>query len=76
MGRKMTEELVTEREKVLERLRGYTVYMTEPPSENANRLFACITGDKDARIACKNDVESVRDKLIELLSYEKVPDGK
>ncbi len=63
-----TAQEVSEREKVLERLRGYDVYMTEPPSENANRLLACITGKKDARIACKDDVESVRDKLIELLS--------
>lgn len=59
---------MNEREKVLERLRGYDVYVTEPPSKNANRLFACITGNKDARTACKDDVESVRDKLIELLS--------
>ena len=59
---------MSEREKVLERLRGYAVYMSEPPSENANRLFACITGNKDARIACKDDIESTRDKLVELLS--------
>ena len=59
---------MSEREKVLERLRGYAVYMAEPPSENANRLLACITGNKDARIACVNDVVSTRDKLIELLS--------
>ena len=67
---------MNEREKVLERLRGYDVYMAEPPSENANRLFACITGDEGAKIACKNDIEGVRDKLIELLSYEKVQDGE
>ena len=58
---------MSEREKVLERLRGYEVYMTEPPSKNANRLFACITGNKDAEIACGNDIEDVRDKLIELI---------
>jgi hypothetical protein len=58
---------MSEREKVLERLRGYAVYMAEPPSENVNRLLACITGNKDARIACKDDVEAVRDKLIELI---------
>jgi len=59
---------MNEREKVVERLRGYDVYMTEPPSKNANRLFACITGNKDAEIACGNDIEAVRDKLIELIS--------
>lgn len=58
---------MSEREKVLERLRGYEVYMTEPPSKNANRLFACITGNKDATWACVNDIEDVRDKLIELI---------
>jgi len=58
---------MSEREKVVERLRGYDVYMTEPPSENASRLFACITGNKDAEIACGNDIEAVRDKLIELI---------
>ena len=58
---------MSEREKVVERLRGYDVYMTEPPSKNANRLFACITGNKDAEIACGNDIEAVRDKLIELI---------
>lgn len=62
-----TQEM-SEREKVLERLRGYAVYMAEPPSENANRLLACITGNKNASIACVNDVVSTRDKLIELLS--------
>lgn len=71
-----TAQEMSEREKVLERLRGYDVYMTESPSKNANRLFACITGNKDAEIACGNDIEAVRDKLIELLSYEKVPDGE
>jgi len=58
---------MSEREKVLERLRGYDVYMAETPSENASRLFACITGNKDAEIACGNDIEAVRDKLIELI---------
>jgi len=58
---------MSERERVLERLRGYDVYMAETPSENASRLFACITGNKDAEIACGNDIEAVRDKLIELL---------
>lgn len=58
---------MSEREKVLERLRGYDVYMSESPSKNANRLFACITGNKDAEIACGNDIEAVRDKLIELI---------
>jgi phosphoribosyl-ATP pyrophosphohydrolase len=62
-----TAQEMNEREKVLERLRGYDVYMTETPSENANRLFACITGNKDAEIACGNDIEAVRDKLIELI---------
>ena len=61
------DELDNERHKVVRALRGFEPRNGGKPTEEASKLIRCIIGREDCHVACANDLEETRDKLIHLL---------
>lgn len=63
----MYDELDNERHKVVCELRKFEPMIGSKPTEEASKLIRCITGKSDSHVACGNDLEETRDRLIHLL---------
>lgn len=59
--------LGNERHKVVCKLREFVPMIGHKPTEEASKLIRCITGNDDSHVACGNDLEETRDRLIHLL---------
>lgn len=61
------DELGNERHKAICRLQRFVPMIGERPTDEASKLIQCITGNDGSRVACVNDLEETRDRLIHLL---------
>lgn len=61
------DPLDNERHKAVCRLREFVPMIGNKPTEEASKLIRCITGKSDSHVACGNDLEETRDRLIHLL---------
>ena len=61
------DTLGNERHKVVCRLRKFEPWIGGKPTEEASKLIRCIIGREDCHVACGNDLEEARDRLIHLL---------
>lgn len=59
--------ITDERHKVVCRLRKFEPRIGGKPTEEASKLIRCIIGREDCHVACGNDLEEARDRLIHLL---------
>jgi len=70
-----TDVLGNERHKVVCRLRGFEPRNGGKPTEEASKLIRCIIGREDCHVACGNDLEEARDRLIALLGTQDAPNA-
>lgn len=68
-------QLDRKRHKVVCRLHGFEAYNGGKPSEEASKLIRCIIGREDCHVACVNDLEEARDRLIYLLGGKSTNKG-
>ena len=59
--------LDNERHKAVCKLREFVPMIGNKPTEEASKLIRCITGNDNSHVACGNDLEETRDRLIHLL---------
>ena len=59
--------LDNERHKAIAELRKFEPMIGGKPTEETSKLIRCITGKSDSHVACINDLEETRDRIIHLL---------